>query len=114
MKVLAASPCSASEWKPDYSITPRHIVCAAVIKEGRIITGARHFDKIMRSQMKSAEGVAWWQGCQQGFIDQFGDFLSRQDAWVVATGQAQIRREVSSIRREVSSTGTLLYSENLY
>jgi hypothetical protein len=94
------------EWKPDYSVTPRRIVCAAMFKEGRVITGARHYDKIMRAQMLASEGIAWWRSCKQGFIDQFGDFLDRQEAWKIADEQGQISREVSA-------PGTL-YSENLY
>jgi hypothetical protein len=43
------------KWKPDYSVTPRRVVCAAMLKEGRIITGARHFDEIMRRQMEATE-----------------------------------------------------------
>lgn len=94
------------EWKPDYSVTPRRIVCAAMEKEGRIICGARHFDKIMRAQMEATEGVRWWKDCEQGFIDQFGDFINREEAWNIAVDRGQIYREVSYV-------GTL-YSENLY
>jgi hypothetical protein len=95
-----------TDWKPDYSVTPRRIVCAAMLKNGRIITSARHYDKIMRAQMEASEGLDWWKGCKQGFIDQFGDFLDRKDAWNIAIEQNQIRQEVSS-------PGTL-FSENLY
>jgi len=95
-----------SEWKPDYSVTPRVIVCAALSKEGRIIAGARHFDKVMRQQINASEGVAFWRSAKQGFIDQFGDFIDRKDGWEIATERGQIFREVSS-------SGTL-YSENLY
>lgn len=92
-------------WKPDYSITPRRIVCAANRnrESGRIICGARHWDNIMRASLLPGEKFTGWD---QGFIDQFGDFLTREEAWEVASEQEQIRREVSS-------PGTL-YSENLY
>ena len=96
----------SEDWKPDYNVTPRIIVCAAMSKEGRIVTGSRHFDQVMRSQMEASEGIKWWRNCEQGFIDQFGDFLNRDDAWVVAEEQDQIRRDVS--------TKGHLYSENLY
>lgn len=93
------------EWKPDYTITPRRVVCAANRNRetGRIICGARHWDKIMRSQKLPEEKFTGWD---QGFIDQFGDYMSREEAWVVALEQNQIRLEVSA-------PGTL-YSENLY
>lgn len=99
-------PINSAEWRPDYSVTPRRIVCAAMFKDGRIITGARHYDKIMRAQMEASEGIAWWRSCTQGFIDQFGDFLNREDAWKIAKAGRQIKRQVST-------PGTL-YSENLY
>jgi hypothetical protein len=94
-----------SEWKPDYSITPQRIVCAANRhrESGRIICGARHWDDIMRSQKTPEEK---WSGWDQGFIDQFGKYLSRKEAWKIAEEQGQIRRKVS--------TDGTLYSENLY
>jgi len=104
----SAADCCASEWRPDYSVTPRRIVCAAIkqMVTGRIITGARHFDKIMRAQIKAADGMKNWRSAAQGFIDQFGDFLNREEAWKIAEDQGQIRRQVST-------PGTL-FSENLY
>ena len=102
-----ASPCSADEWKPDYSVTPRRVVCAAMLKDCRIITGARHFDKVMRSQMEATEGVNWWKSCKQGFIDQFGDFMTREEAWTAAVDQEQIHRRCGG-------DDPCLYSENLY
>lgn len=96
-----------SDWKPDYTVTPRRIVCAANRhrEDGRIICGARHWDKIMRSQvdLKLGDSSQW----DQGFIDQFGDWLTREEAWVVAEEQGQIRRRCGG-------DGERLYSENLY
>lgn len=95
-----------SEWKPDYSVTPRRVVCAANRHKtkGIIICGARHWDKLMRGQVNAMgeKPIGW----DQGFVDQFGDWMDREEAWKVATDQNQITREVSS-------PGTL-YSENLY
>jgi hypothetical protein len=109
--VVVSDACSApeEEWKPDYSVTPRRIVCSAIKHKdtGRIITGARHFDQIMREQIKASEGIASWRGSPQGFIDQFGDFLDREEAFMVATEQDQIRRRCGG------DDGTL-FSENLY
>lgn len=96
-----------SEWRPDYTITPRLIVCAAIKKGDRIITGARHYDKIMRQQIIASEGIDFWKvGTEQGFIDQFGGFLNREEAWIVAENQNQIRKQVS--------TPGILYSENCW
>lgn len=99
----------SDEWKPDYTKTPRRIVCAANRKHGRIVTGARHCDKVMRAQIIAAEGLDWWKGgdVEQGFIDQFGDFLTREEAHVIAKEQGQIRRRCGGDEHR-------LYSENLY
>jgi hypothetical protein len=74
-------------------MTPQVIVCAAVRhkKTGQIICGARHYDPIMRGCM-NAEGFPFWANTDQGFIDQRGQFLSREEAWVVADKMGQIRR----------------------
>jgi hypothetical protein len=48
-------------------------------------------------------GSAW----EQGFIDQHGVFMTREEAWIVAEAACQI------IRR-VGGDGARLYSENLY
>lgn len=97
------------EWKPDYSVTPRRIVCAAIKHKvtGRIIAGARHYDKIMRAQIAASEGIKSWRGAAQGFIDQFGDFLERDEACVVAKAQRQRRHRCGGDEKT-------LYSENLY
>jgi hypothetical protein len=88
-----------SNWKPDYSVTPRRVVCAANRHKtkGIVVCGVRHWDKLMRGQVDAMgeKPIGW----DQGFVDQFGD-------WKIATDQNQIVREVSS-------PGTL-YSENLY
>jgi hypothetical protein len=44
---------------------------------------------------------------EQGFIDQFGKFLTREEAWVIASENGQIRRQVGGDQSR-------LYSENLY
>jgi len=82
----------------------RRVVCAAMRKDGILICGARHFDKVMRDQVKliGLPSVSW----EQGFIDQKGVFLTREEAWIIA-------KDADQIIRIVSSEGTL-YSENLY
>ena len=102
---LPAAHGSASDWKPDYKVTPRRVVCAALRNRtsGRIICGARHWDKVMRAQKLENES---WKGWDQGFIDQFGDWMDRETAWRIACDQMQIRRLVGP-------SGTL-FSENLY
>lgn len=86
-------------------INPR-IVCAANlhIETGTIFCGARHFDSAMRAQIKAAE--FGWSGYEEGFIDQFGKFYNRQDAWKIAEANNQIIM--------ISGKRGTLYSEDLY
>jgi len=83
------------------------IVCAANrLPDGSIICGARHFDKVMHSQMKR-DGREDWRKSEQGFIDQHGTWYNREDARKIAEKNGQIRRPEGG--------GPLdLYSENLY
>ncbi len=83
------------------------IVCAAVQNEFTkdIIIGIRHYDAIMRKQMELSP--QWGDPAVQGFIDQFGKFYTREEAWVVAELNDQI------IRRVGGDNGKL-FSENLY
>ena len=94
-------------WKKNNLVKPEpYVVCAANrhLDTGRIICGARHWDAIMRSQVLPGESRRW----EQGFINQFGEFLTRKEAWVIAAKNKQIRRFCYA-----GQTGTL-YSENLY
>lgn len=106
-------------WKPDYNITPQRIVCAACKhKDGMIVLGVRHFDSFthatldLRKQIDPSEN---WQACEQGFVDQFGQFLSRTESWVIACAANQIHRLVGGqVINDIGVEGTRLYSENLY
>jgi hypothetical protein len=104
-----------------YSFKPRVVVCAAIRnKAGRIIAGARHYDSVMRPwfvrQPNWFERVVLrklvirakaWYSCEQGFIDQFGVFMDRQEAYKVAEAAGQVKYGPEH------SKGTL-YSEDLY
>jgi hypothetical protein len=85
------------------------IVCAANRhKETKLIVcGARHYDPIMRAQMNAMEGFPHWLRCEQGFIDQYGTFLTREEAWQVAKDNDQIRSRCPGDEGK-------LFSENLY
>src|ERR1700685_4030812 len=78
----------------------RYVVCAANRnKYGHIICGARHFDRIMHTTMQMLDQYReesnttgqpdvdefLWKTSEQGFIDQHGVFLTREEAWVVAS-----------------------------
>lgn len=88
---------------------PKRIVCAAMkMKDGTTIVGVRHFSPDMRATMKRIYGDDYkYLVAEQGFIDTWANFLTREEAWVAALANGQILRPLPG--RE----GTL-YSENLY
>jgi len=95
-------------WTKNNLIKPAsRIVCAANRhkESGRIVCGARHWDNVMRSQKLESETFNNWD---QGFINQFGEWLNREEAWVIAEEQGQIRNLCYD-----KQTG-YLFSENLY
>ncbi len=81
------------------------VVCAACRHNNLIIAGARHFDSVMRSQMKAA-GIDTAIHWEQGFIDQFGNFLTRVQAKKMAEDRGQIL--------EGEGKYADLFSEDLY
>ena len=74
---------------------PRQIVCAAIRKNGLIICGARHFDEIMRGVIKAMPEPNYCKW-EQGFIDQKGIFLTRQEAFTLAKERGQIQTKTGS------------------
>lgn len=87
-------------------MTTRRIVCAANRKRftGEIVLGIRHFDAFMRQQETEGDPI------DQGFIDNRGNFHSREGAWQIAVSANQIIRRVGGDDKN----GGTLYSENLY
>lgn len=98
------------------------IVCAAnrcdVTK--RIVIGIRHYDGVMQDQIANLQiameetnhfaKTPFEDKVTQGFIDQYGNFYNRQEAWKIADQNGQILRRVGGD----STNGGTLYSENLY
>lgn len=88
-------------------LSPPRIVCAAVqLKGGLVVPGARHLDMTMRLIIASL-GVGSMQGSRQGFIDQHGQFYTREEAWPIAEARGQIVKRVPGAQGK-------LFSENLY
>jgi len=92
--------------------THRRIVCAAyTMEDGMIISGVRHLSPDMRATMHKIYGDGYHMKISRehhagGFIDQYGIYYNRKDAWVIAERQGQIINDCSC-------EGTL-FSENLY
>lgn len=87
----------------------RRVVCAALcdLETGAILLGVRHFDEFMRSTIAYDTSEIDWTLAEQGFVDQQGKFMNRQESHDVASAANQI------IRRVGGDTGKL-FSENLY
>lgn len=90
----------------------KRIVCAAIRNaRGGIIVGARHYDGLMHTALNNCiDWLDWEDHSQiaQGFIDQRGNFLTREEAFDIAEGNGQIIRICGSEDKRK------LYSENLY
>jgi len=91
---------------------PRVVVCAANRNKvtGAIVCGARHFDQVMRSQINAITGDKQdldWVGSEQGFIDNFGKFLTREEAHKIAYWNGQRKYRCGGDKDK-------LFSENLY
>lgn len=84
----------------------QRVVCAAIKhkESGLIICGARHFDEVMVKLIQDREES--WATADQGFIDQWGNFLTRQEAFTIAKRMEQIR--------DVPNIEGTLFSEDLY
>lgn len=95
-------------WEENGIDKPKQIVVCAANKfpSGLILCGARHWDKLMRKQADYA-GVKGGSE-EQGFIDQFGEFLTREEAMAIVKDNGQrffIARNQSDLE---------LFSEGLY
>jgi hypothetical protein len=79
------------------------IINAAILKEGVIYQGRRHY-LIIREGIKL--GKKFFIGCPQGFIDDEGNFLNREQAAKHAIQCGQIK--------ELKFSKTELFSEELW
>lgn len=106
MPALPSDPAAQAAVSPATAWVPI-VVCAALRKEGKLVIGIRHYDPLMRSTISGGMGSDWWKGAEQGFVNAKGQFLTRQEAHVVAKQNNQIRHRCGGDEHE-------LYSENLY
>ena len=91
---------------------PRRIVCAALrADDGELLIGIRHYSPDMLRQMKQRLDGAKWKhrgDDDQGFVDQWGQWLSRQEAHALASANGQL------IYQDNGPNDQKLYSEGLY
>ncbi|MDX2350643.1 MAG: hypothetical protein QNK32_09660 [Porticoccus sp.] len=85
---------------------PRIIVTAANKYGDYLLVGARHWDKIMDKQKNQMCPDIGSGKFEQGFIDQYGQFVGRKEAKIIAltNGQDLIGED----------WGASLFSENLH
>lgn len=96
-----------TDWEPPKDVKP-WMVCAACKTGPWIVLGARHWDEIMRSQLDEDElrtSFDW----DQGFIDQWGRFYTREEALVCVKDSGQPFNNERNGGHE-----TQLFSEGLY
>ena len=92
-----------------------YVVCAAARNtyNGAIICSPRHYDSTFHAVIElyretaDEQSINDWMEADQGFVDQFGNFLTRAEARKIAVATKQIRRRCGGDHEE-------LYSENLY
>jgi hypothetical protein len=89
------------------SFESTRIVCAALLSHKGLIVGPRHYDAVMQKQFLAYGWTESEPEIVQGFIDQNGNFLDREEAYIVASRNGQI------IKRCGGDENTL-FSENLY
>jgi hypothetical protein len=115
-KALAAAAidqlASATAAAPSPTLTPekpqRRVVCAALRKRSMQILGARHFDPVMRGMIQYLNLPFDMADAKQGFIDQWGVFMDRAEAFEIATAAGQIRHKSGNPNSKE------LFSEDLY
>lgn len=93
-----------------YNAGRRIIVAANLYSNGIVLVGLRHWDTLMQTQALCfrAQGLLPSDHePQQGFLDNKGIFLTREQAWLVAENAGQIVRRVGGDGKE-------LFTENLY
>ena len=101
----------------DGRLLQRVIVCAAnrfKLKDGGelVIPGTRLYSKDMAlvlDQMRDKVVSEQVYGDDQGFLDQWGNYLTRKEALIVATHAGQI-----NTRRQKGGPADTLFSEDLY
>lgn len=93
----------------------RRIVCAAIrAEDGQTLLGIRHYSGDMYTQIyarNDGEKFCHRSGDDQGFVDQHGVYLTREEAYIVAKEANQITDEGAC--RNIHGTWRL-FSEGLY
>ena len=93
----------------------RRVVCAAIrAADGSVLLGIRHYSADMHAQIaarRDGEKFKHRHDEDQGFIDQHGAYMTREEAYQVALAAGQVRYPDACGQ---GLDGPKLYSEGLY
>jgi len=93
----------------------RRVVCAAIrARDGEVLLGIRHYsDDMHRQILRRVDGKKFecLNDEDQGFVDQYGVFMDREEAFIVASLACQ---EIDTDSCGFGINGVRLYSEGLY
>jgi len=93
----------------------RRVVCAAIrAADGDVLLGVRHYSTDMHAQIHARrDGAKFCHRLDedQGFVDQRGEYMTREEAYRVAAAAGQIAYPDACGR---GLDGPKLYSEGLY
>lgn len=105
----------------DQKIAMRRVVCAAIrASDGSVLLGIRHYSRDMHAQIDAridGHKFIHRHDEDQGFVDQHGVYMSREEAFKIADAAGQIV-SLAACGTGLSSDGSVvvakLYSEGLY
>ena len=93
----------------------RRVICAAIrADDGDLLLGIRHYGADMHAQINArGDGAKFYHRPDehQGFVDQTGEYLTREEAYRVAEAAGQIAYPEACTK---GINGPKLYSEGLY
>lgn len=93
----------------------RRIVCAAIrAYDGDLLLGIRHYSRDMHAQIEARnDGNKFLnrRDKDQGFVDQYGTYLTREEAYQLAESNGQLLYPRAC---GIGLGGPQLYSEGLY
>lgn len=99
----------------DFIDSPRRVVCAAIrAADGTLMLGIRHYSEDMHEQIRQRYDGSKFKSRyddDQGFVDQHGAWMSREEAFQVAIDADQLLNPGACGN---GLNGMKLYSEALY
>ena len=109
IKLLVNYQNKGDYWEENNIEKPQQIIVCAANKMSNsvILCGARHWDSLMRQQSKAMR-IKFFE-LEQCFVDQFGTFITREEAMKIVLNNGQ----PFNIHRNGGST-IKLFSEGLY